>query len=68
MKIEEAIVCVLAARGNGLNTEQIAAEINHQRLHQRKDGQPVSGRQVYAIVCHYPQMFVKEEGRIRLMI
>lgn len=68
MKIEEAIVCVLATRGNGLNTEQIAAEINRLGLHHRKDGQPVSGKQVYAIVCHFPQMFVKEEGRIRLMI
>ena len=31
-------------------------------------GQPVTSRQVYAVVCRYPDMFVKAEGRIMLMI
>lgn len=68
MKIDEAIVYVMATRGNGMTTEQIASEINVKRLHIRKDGQPVSGKQVYAIICRYPSMFIKEDGRIRLMI
>lgn len=68
MKIDEAIVYVMATRGNGMTTEQIASEINAKRLHIRKDGQPVSGKQVYAIICRYPSMFIKEDGRIRLMI
>lgn len=68
MKIDEAIVYVMATRGNGMTTEQIASEINVKRLHIRKDGQPVSGKQVYAFICRYPSMFIKEDGRIRLMI
>ena len=40
MKIEEAILYVLAERGGGLRTEQIADIINRRKLHVRKDGRP----------------------------
>ena len=68
MKIEEAIVYCLASSGRGMRTEQIADMINRQRLHLRKDGQPVTSQQVYAVICRFPQVFVKSEGRIMLMI
>ena len=51
-----------------MRTEQIAEMINRQRLHIRKDGQPVTSKQVYAVICRYPDMFVKAEGRIMSMI
>lgn len=59
MKIEEAIVYCLASQSRGMWTEQIAEMINRNRLHIRKDGQPVTSNQVYAVVCRYPNMFVK---------
>ena len=68
MKIEEAILYVLAERGGGLRTEQIADIINRRKLHIRKDGQPVTSAQVYAVVMHHPDTFVKDEGRIMLII
>ena len=68
MKIEEAILYCLATQSRGMRTEQIAEMINRQRLHIRKDGQPVTSNQVYAVICCYPDMFVKAEGRIMLMI
>ena len=68
MKIEEAILYVLAEMGGGLRTEQIAEIINNRRLHIRKDGKPVTSAQVYAVVMRYPDTFVKAEGRIMLMI
>lgn len=68
MKIEEAIVYCLASSGRGMRTEQIAEMINTRRLHLRKDGQSVTSKQVYAVICRYPDMFVKSEGRIMLMI
>lgn len=68
MKIEEAIVYVLSSSGYGMRTGRIAEEINRRRLHQRKDGNPVTDAQVYAVVCRYPDTFVKSDGRIRLMI
>ena len=46
MKLEEAIVLVLASAGRGMRTEQIAAEINSRGLYQRWDKQPVSDRQI----------------------
>ena len=51
-----------------MRTEQIAEMINRQRLHIRKDGQPVTSNQVYAVICRYPDTFTKAEGRIMLMI
>lgn len=68
VKIEEAIVYCLASSGRGMRTEQIADMINRQRLHLRKDGQPVTSKQVYAVICRYPEMFCKAEGRIMLLI
>lgn len=68
MRIEEAILYVLAERNCGLRTEQIADVINRRRLHVRKDGQPVTSAQVYAVVMRHPDTFVKAEGRIMLII
>lgn len=68
MKIEEAILYVLAEKEGGLRTEQIANIINRRKLHIRKDGQPVTSAQVYAVVMHHPDTFVKAEGLIMLMI
>ena len=50
MKIEEAIVYCLATSNRGMRSEQIADMINRQRLHLRKDGQPVSAKQVFYVV------------------
>ncbi|MBQ0156962.1 MAG: hypothetical protein KBT22_10375 [Bacteroidales bacterium] len=66
MKIEEAIVYVIASRNGGMTTDQIADAINKQQLHIRKDGQPVSSKQVYAVICRFPSVFIKEAGKIML--
>lgn len=68
MRLEEAIVYVMVKRNGGMTTDQIADTINRQGLHLRKDGQPVTGKQVYATICRYPEMFTKEGGRIMLLI
>lgn len=68
MKIEEAIVYVLTKRNGGMTTDQIAEAINRSELHIRKDNQPVTSKQVYAIICRFPEIFTKEAGRIMLMI
>lgn len=68
MRIEEAIVYIISQRNGGMTTDQIADAINRQRLHIRKDVQPVTSKQVYAVICRFPDMFTKEAGRIMLMI
>ena len=55
MKIEEAIVYVLTKR-------------NGSGLHIRKDNQPVTSKQVYAVICRFPEIFTKEGGRIMLIM
>ena len=68
MSLPEAIVYLLASAGYGMKTDQIAREINERRLYVRSDGQPVSDKQVYAVIMAHPETFVKADGRIRLMI
>lgn len=68
MKIEEAIVYVLASSGHGMKTEQIAREINDRGLFTRWDKKPVDGKMVYVVVMSHPDTFCKSEGRIRLII
>ena len=68
MKIEEAMVYVMVKRNGSMTTDQIADAINLHGLHQRKDGQPVTSKQVYATICRLPEMFIEGGGRIRLMI
>lgn len=68
MKLEEAIVYLLSNSGQGMKTEQIACEINEQGLFQRWDKEPVSGKQIWAVVLSHPETFAREDGRIRLMI
>ncbi|MBP5487326.1 MAG: hypothetical protein J6Y06_06850 [Bacteroidales bacterium] len=68
MRIEEAIVYVLASSGHGMKTEQIAREINERKLFIRKGNIPVDGKMVYAVIMSHPDTFAKSEGRIRLII
>lgn len=68
MTLPEAIVYLLASSKRGMKTDRIAAEINARGLYRRKDGMPVDGKQVYAVVMSHPDTFVKSDGLIRLMI
>ena len=68
MTLPEAIVYLLASSNHGMRTEVIARLINERGLYQRRDRQPVTGKQVYAVVMAHPDTFVKSEGLIRLMI
>ena len=68
MPIHEAIVYALASSGHGMTTDQIADFINRRQLHTRKDDEPVSSKQVYAVIMRYPRVFCKAEGRIMLIM
>ena len=68
LKIEEAIVYVLASANRGMRTEQIAAVINEKSLFHRKNNLPVDSKTVYAVIMSHPDIFVKSDGLIRLLI
>ena len=68
MTLPEAIVYLLASSNHGMKTDRIAREINQRGLYQRWDKEPVSEKQIWAVVLSHPETFVKSEGRIRLMI
>ncbi len=68
MKIEEAILYLLAKKNGGMTTDQLAAEINRSRMVMLKDGKPVTSAYVYRTVMQHPETFCKAEGRIFLMI
>ena len=50
MRIEEAIVYLLATESCGMTAETLAEQINLRRLHRRRDGQPVGTNQIWAVV------------------
>ena len=68
MRVDEAVVFLLATEGRGMTTEALAREINLRGLHHRKDGKPVSSEQVYAACMRYKEQFCKDGRLIRLMI
>ena len=68
MKIEEAIVFLLSSSNCGMKTERIADELNRRKLFVREDGKPVDAKMVYAVVMRHSDVFVKSEGRIRLLM
>ena len=68
MKLDEAIVFLLANSGQGMKTEQIAREINERGLYTRWDNELVTEKQVYAVVMSHPETFCKSDGLIGLLI
>lgn len=68
MKIEEAIVYLLASSHQGMKIDQVARELELRGLFCRRDGKSIDGRMVYAIVMHHPDVFCFNEGRVRLLM
>ena len=58
MKIEEAMVYLLATSQHGMKTEQIARELELRGLvPPRRDGRPLDGKVIAAIVFKHPEVF-----------
>ena len=69
MKLEEAIVYLLATSQHGMKTEQIARELELRGLVHRCAGRPpLDGRVIAAIVFKHPEIFCFNEGRVRLLM
>lgn len=68
MKVEEAIVYLLAEKNGGMTAEQLASAINERKLHVKKDGQPVSVKQIWWAVKNFPDTLTYAAGRVFLMI
>lgn len=68
MKLEEAIVYLLATSRHGMKTEQIARELELRGLVPRRAGKPLDGRVIAAIVYKHPEIFCFNEGRVRLLM
>lgn len=68
MKLEEAIVYLLATSQHGMKTEQIARELELCGLVPRRAGKPLDGRVIAAIVYKHPEIFCFNEGRVRLLM
>lgn len=68
LRLEEAMMFVLATEGRGLNIAQITYLINREKLYLRKDGNPVTEEQVWACYFRNRHTFVWEVGIIHLTI
>lgn len=67
MTLHEAIEIVLQETGIPMTTREIAGRINKRKLYTRGDKQPVPTSQIGARVKNYPNLFLKENGKIRLV-
>ena len=68
LSLVEAMIYCLTTEDRGLTVPQIAYLINRHRLHVRKDGEPVTERQVWAAFFRHPEVFVWEGGIIHLLM
>lgn len=68
MSLQEAMVYVLVTEARGLSVPQIAYLINREKLHVKKDGEPVSEEQVWACYFRNRHTFVWEGGIIHLVM
>lgn len=68
MSLQEAMVYVLVTEARGLSVPQITYLINRERLHVRKDGEPVSEEQVWSCYFRNRHTFVWEGGIIHLVM
>ncbi len=65
--LHEAIVQVLADRGEPMTSTEIGDAVNRRRLYRRKDGGPVPATQISARANNYDRLFRKlGDGRIAL--
>jgi len=67
MTLHRAIEIVLQENGIPMTTREIADRINHRKLYVRGDKQPVPTSQIGARVNNYPDLFMKENGKIKLV-
>ena len=68
MRLEEAMVYCLVTEGRGLSIPQLTYLINRERLHRRKDANPITEEQVWACYFRNRSTFVWEGGIIHLVI
>lgn len=67
MTLHEAMATVLReVPEHMMRAGDLAAEIQHRRLYQMRDGRPVEPQQIHARVGHYPDWFEKVGTFIKL--
>ncbi len=67
MTLHEAIEIILQESGEAMTATVIADAVNQRKLYARKDGLPVSAAQIASRIENYRKIFIKENGRIKLV-
>ena len=66
MTLHEAIEKVLQTNGKPMSTSEIAEIVNKKQLYIRKDNIPIQATQIAARVGNYPNIFTRDNGKIKL--
>ncbi|WP_208711891.1 winged helix-turn-helix domain-containing protein [Sinomonas sp. R1AF57] len=66
LTLHQAMRQVLRLAGRPMTARELADAINGKGLYSRADGAPVPTSQIHARAKNYPDLFVKEEGRLSL--
>jgi hypothetical protein len=67
LTLHEALAQVLRERANTwMSARHLADEVNARKLYAKRDGSAVEINQIHARVKNYPQLFEKDQSKIRL--
>jgi predicted ATP-dependent endonuclease of OLD family len=66
MTLHEAIIQVLKSANRTLTTQQIAEELNRNKIYQKSDGSEITEFQIYSRTRRYPDLFVRDDNSIKL--
>jgi G/U mismatch-specific DNA glycosylase (fragment) len=66
MTLHEAIIYVLEGYGSAMSSAEIAQEIFDKKLYLQQAGSMAPAKQIRARARKYPQLFIIEDGKIRL--
>ncbi|MCX5634237.1 MAG: HTH domain-containing protein [Planctomycetota bacterium] len=67
MYLHEAIIQVLRENGHEMKTQEVADEINRQRLYAKKDRTEVTAFQIHGRAKNYPQLFTRKGSLVGIV-
>lgn len=67
MTLHEAIIQVLKQKGKSMSTQEIANELNKNRLYSKKDGSPITAFQIHGRTRNYVHLFNRNGSEVSLL-
>ena len=67
MTLHDSIQQILMEKGQPMTTQEIANELNENRLYQKKDATEITDYQIHGRTKNYPQIFNRDGAIVSLV-